>query len=195
MVIPGMHGLETTMKLKKFPNTKEIPIIALTAVGGSDFIKECFNQGVSSFIRKPFNSKKLVDEINRVVRSRKKMAKKILIISDEQKDITMITMNLMRHGYQVVTASNGKLDVDQILKDKPDLILMDEESSKDGVPAGLEELKSSDKKVTVPIILITGQASEKEIKKSATRFGAKDFVTKPVCCNEVVDKVEKVLGN
>ncbi len=194
MVIPGMHGLETTIKLKKIPSTKDIPIIAITAVGGSDFIKECFEQGISAYIKKPFNSQKLIDEIDRVIGSQKKSTNKILIISNEPTDVTMITMNLMRHGYHVESTSNGKINVNQTLKNKPDLILMDDESSEDGVSAITEQLKSSDKKVTIPIILITGQVSPEKIKKNASQFGVEEIIAKPVCCNEVLDKVKKVLG-
>lgn len=195
MVIPGMHGLETTMKLKKLPSTTHIPIIALTAVGGTDFIKECFDQGVSAFIRKPFNPKILIKEIDRLRGSQKRFAKKILIISDEPTDSTMITMYLMKHGYHVETAFNGKIEIDQILKAKPDLILIEDKRSDEGVSAIVEQLNSSKNKNLIPIILITDQVLTKEIGKKTTQLGVKDFVTKPVCCNEVMDKLRKVLGN
>ena len=65
MILPGMHGLEATKKLKKIPETKEIPIIAFTALGSQDFTEKCFQNGICDFIRKPFEPNELFEKIER----------------------------------------------------------------------------------------------------------------------------------
>jgi len=52
MILPGMHGLEATIKLKQNPVTKDIPIVALTVMDSSEFVATCFKEGVSAFIKK-----------------------------------------------------------------------------------------------------------------------------------------------
>jgi len=193
MVLPGMHGLEAAMKIKKFPKTKDIPIIALTAVGGSDFIKECYDEGICAFIHKPYNPIELVSKMEKFLARQKKPVKKILIINGEPAVATMITMSLMRQGYNVITASDGRRDMEQAFNAKPDLILLDDSFSEESASYLTEQLKKLDKKKSIPLILMTDQSAEKKIKKKATRWRAKDFLTKPVTCKEVINAVNKIL--
>lgn len=65
MILPGMHGLEATIELKRMPETKEIPIIALTAMSMPDFQHACYQDGVCAFIKKPYEPEDLFDEIGK----------------------------------------------------------------------------------------------------------------------------------
>jgi len=70
MILPGMHGLEAAKKLKEIPETKEIPIIAFTAMTVPGFKQECFKEGICDFIRKPYESKELHEKIQKNIRKK-----------------------------------------------------------------------------------------------------------------------------
>jgi len=70
MILPGMHGLEAAKKLKEVPETKEIPIIAFTAMTVTGFKQECFKEGICDFIRKPYESKELYEKIEKNIRKK-----------------------------------------------------------------------------------------------------------------------------
>lgn len=67
MILPDMHGLDATIKLKTSPETKDIPIIALSAVGSPDFIKACSQEGVAAYVKKPYDPKELFKTIEKFV--------------------------------------------------------------------------------------------------------------------------------
>jgi len=63
MLLPDMNGLDAAKELKKDERTKDIPIIAVTAMGTPNILEECMQAGISVFMRKPYDSKELVDKI------------------------------------------------------------------------------------------------------------------------------------
>ena len=68
MILPDMHGLDAAIKLKQNPGTRDIPLIAVSAVGSPDFTKACLQEGLSAYIRKPYNPRELFKVIERYVR-------------------------------------------------------------------------------------------------------------------------------
>jgi CheY-like chemotaxis protein len=67
MILPDMHGLDATIKIKQNPETKNIPILALSAVGSPDFLKACLQEGISAYIRKPYDPRELFKTIEKYV--------------------------------------------------------------------------------------------------------------------------------
>jgi CheY-like chemotaxis protein len=67
MILPDMHGLDATIKLKRNPETGNIPIIALSAVGSPDFMKACLQEGILAYVRKPYDPRELFKTIEKYV--------------------------------------------------------------------------------------------------------------------------------
>ena len=63
LVMPKMGGYEVCRRLKKNPETKNIPIILFTASAGNDIIEKCPACGADDYIIKPFDSADLVAKI------------------------------------------------------------------------------------------------------------------------------------
>ncbi|MFQ6040015.1 MAG: response regulator [Candidatus Poribacteria bacterium] len=57
--LPKMDGLELTQKIKESPDTKDIPIIALTAYAMKGDKEKFLNSGCDAYIGKPINTKEL----------------------------------------------------------------------------------------------------------------------------------------
>lgn len=69
MILPDMHGLDAAIKLKQDPETRTIPIIALSAVGSPDFTKACLQEGIAAYVRKPYEPRELFRIIEKFVRT------------------------------------------------------------------------------------------------------------------------------
>ena len=63
IVIPKLDGYEVCKRLKQSPDTKNIPIIILSASGLKDVEESCLTIGADDFVRKPYNSEGLVSKI------------------------------------------------------------------------------------------------------------------------------------
>jgi CheY-like chemotaxis protein len=68
MILPDLHGLDVTIKLKRSTETRAIPIIALSAVGSPDFVKACMQEGIVAYVRKPYDPRELFKTIEKYVR-------------------------------------------------------------------------------------------------------------------------------
>lgn len=121
------------------------------------------------------------------------MAKKILIVDDDQEIVMLIAARLRANQYEIVVANDAVQAIFKARKEKPDLILLDNR-----MPAGsglsvLATLRQTSDKILTPIIFITAYPSEK-IKEEALEKGATDFIGKPFDANDLLGKIRKAFG-
>ncbi len=63
MRLPDITGWEATRRLKAQPETRHIPIIALTAQSTSEDLRRCFDAGCDAFMTKPIQFAQLFTKI------------------------------------------------------------------------------------------------------------------------------------
>src|SRR5262245_7692835 len=103
---------------------------------------------------------------------------KILVVDDEEHIVMILKDSLEFSGFQVITAYNGFEALEQVEKDRPDLIVLDIGMPKlDGWEV-CRRLKGSDATKNIPIIILTAYAQTSDKRKGA-ELGADRFVTKP----------------
>jgi CheY-like chemotaxis protein len=69
IMMPKMDGYQVCEVLREKEETKDIPIIFVTAkTEVKDWTHAIFNVGVNSYITKPINSKKLLDKVKSVLK-------------------------------------------------------------------------------------------------------------------------------
>ncbi len=69
IMMPKMDGYQVCEALREKEDTKEIPIIFVTAkTEVKDWTHAIFNVGVNSYITKPINPKKLLDKVKSVLK-------------------------------------------------------------------------------------------------------------------------------
>jgi two-component system alkaline phosphatase synthesis response regulator PhoP len=67
IMMPKLDGYETCKILKADPDTKNIPVILLSAKGRNVDQKMGFQVGADDYITKPFSPRKLVERINMIL--------------------------------------------------------------------------------------------------------------------------------
>ena len=70
LMLPKMDGYHVARLLKFDESYKDIPIIMLTARGQSQDRQQGFNCGANAYMVKPFDSKELIAEIEKLLASR-----------------------------------------------------------------------------------------------------------------------------
>jgi len=109
----------------------------------------------------------------------KKSSKKILVVDDEKDILEMLKYNLEKEGYEVSTATNGKLAVDTAIKVKPNLILLDIMMPEmDGVET-CRKLRELPEVSQTHITFLTARAEEYS-EVAAFDAGADDYIVKPI---------------
>jgi CheY-like chemotaxis protein len=62
VMMPALDGLEATRRLRGFPDTRDIPIITLTALDQAR--EKALDAGANDFLAKPINSRLLFAKVN-----------------------------------------------------------------------------------------------------------------------------------
>jgi two-component system cell cycle response regulator DivK len=63
IMLPGMDGWEATRAIRANPETKNIPILAATALFRDSDLKSCMDAGCNSYIVKPFTFQELQEKV------------------------------------------------------------------------------------------------------------------------------------
>ena len=116
--------------------------------------------------------------------------KKILIVDDDVAHRTMLKVNLMGAGYEIVEADDGDQVLPALEQEEVDLILMDLKMQR---MDGMEALKLLRERGRMePVVVITAFSSV-ESAVEAMKQGALDYVTKPVDIESLKLTVAKAL--
>ena len=124
------------------------------------------------------------------------MAKKILLIEDEEIIIELLHRKLLQEGYEVFVARDGEEGLKKMreMEPKPDLILLDIIMPKMGGFEVMEEMKKDEKLKDIPVIVISNSGQPVELDR-AKKLGAKDWLIKTEFDpKEVLEKVKKQIG-
>ena len=192
MILPGMHGLEATIRIKDNPRTKDIPIFAVTAMGSSEFAEACQQDGICVFIKKPYDFKELLVHIQQYTAPAGLEEKKILIINDDPSLVTLMASYLKEYGYDVISRPPRLFSVKDVQKANPDVILLDIGLLEHWGVAIFEILKKTRSTKSIPIILMASQLTPEELKKITGQLGAEDYVAHLFEFDEVDRKIKKL---
>jgi two-component system, cell cycle response regulator DivK len=118
---------------------------------------------------------------------------KVLLVEDNEMNRDMLSRRLIRRGFEVVFAVNGKQGVDLARSERPDIILMDMSLPiMDGWEA-TRCVKSDDATRSVPVIGLTAHAMSGD-RERAIEAGCDDYDTKPVELDRLIGKIERLLN-
>lgn len=189
MIMPGMHGLEATIKLKEDFLTQDIPIIALTIMSSPKFVQECYKAGVAGYIKKPYDPRILLETVVRAIGKPEKKVLNILIIAGASRLATMIEMRLLRQGHQVKTFAGGKSALSRAGKEPPNLIFLDVSLPEKHVAQVFEELKKAPEVKGIPLILFSPQFDDDQLAEEVERRGAQGFISSPSQLGEILSRI------
>jgi CheY-like chemotaxis protein len=69
IMMPGMDGWEAAREIRAHPETKEIPILAATALFRDSDLKTCIEAGCNGYIVKPFTFQELQGKVRELIPS------------------------------------------------------------------------------------------------------------------------------
>ena len=118
---------------------------------------------------------------------------RILYIEDTENNRILVTRQLERKGYQVLTAEDATTGLALAAKEQPDLILMDM-----GLPdvdgwEATRRLKTNPKLCHIPIIALTAHVMQGD-RESSLEAGCDDYDTTPFQFPRLISKIERLLA-
>ena len=100
LMLPGIQGLDVCRIIKSDQETKEIPIIMVTALGQEEDIVKGLETGADDYITKPFSIKVLIARVNAVLKRSNEVGE------DKSKDILINGINIKTRSREVWVNKN-----------------------------------------------------------------------------------------
>jgi len=148
------------------------------------------------------------------------MAKKVLVVDDDESTVKFLSAALKENGYEAIGALNGKDGLEKIQSENPDLVILDVMMPKKTGFVLFKQLRRDEKFKDLPVIMLTGvaevledldtQSDEDEVKpfdslREAMRKSIREmrdeglikpdmFIDKPIDPELVVAKVKELIG-
>ncbi len=119
ILMPGKDGWQTIAMLKDDPDTRDVPIVIVSAMDNRDL---GFSLGVHDYVVKPFDRDALINALGRIDHG---SVKDVLVVDDEAVACDLICEILDDGGYTTRRAHNGREALDRIREQKPDAIFLD----------------------------------------------------------------------
>ena len=121
------------------------------------------------------------------------MAKKILVVDDEIRVLTVIQKRLESSGYEVITAMDGNEALLKARGENPDLIILDLILPKLNGYQVCSILKRDSFYKQIPILMLTARTQEKDVDEGM-RVGADAYMTKPFKNEILLGQIEQLLS-
>jgi twitching motility two-component system response regulator PilH len=113
---------------------------------------------------------------------------KILIADDSPSDRQFLLEELTKCGYECVIAEGGAEAIAKSKTERPDLILMDIIMPGTNGYEATRAITRDEATRHIPVIVCTGKDLETD-RLWGLRQGAKDYVTKPIDLDALIDKI------
>jgi len=113
----------------------------------------------------------------------------ILVVDDEPHIVELVRYNLVREGFDVAVAYDGRDALEKAREHSPDLVILDLMLP---YVDGLEVCRQLRRGSSVPILMLTAKDGEQD-RVRGLDLGADDYVTKPFSPRELVARVRAIL--
>ncbi len=123
-----------------------------------------------------------------------KKTKVILCIEDEQEMIDLIRLILGRRGFEIRGAYGGKVGLETIRKDHPDLVLLDLMMPEMDGWEVYQQMKADEATRNIPVIVVTAKAQSIDKVLGLHIAKVDDYIAKPFSPQELLTSVDNVLG-
>ena len=212
MHMPGMDGIAVAEEIRKNQTRNMKPIIFMySSVEKDNIIQQCKDLGIQQYLTKPVKMKdffKLLHEgkshsklkPGQQVTTRDESitiepGKTILIAEDNNINMKLLTVMLLKTGVRVISAANGDEAIVQFRENKVDLVFMDiHMPEKDGFQATQEIRKTEAPGTRIPIIALTAIAMPGDREK-CIEAGMDDYLSKPFRKDDLFIVLRKYLMN
>ena len=117
---------------------------------------------------------------------------KLLLVEDNEMNRDMLSRRLMRRGFEVVVAVDGREGVTAAERESPDLILMDMSLPVTDGWEATRLIRAGAGTAHIPVIALTAHAMAGDRDK-AIEAGCDDYDTKPIELERLLGKIQALL--
>jgi two-component system cell cycle response regulator len=219
VTMPVMDGVECLSKLKAASDTKDIPVIMLTAEAGKENVLKIAKMGIRDYIVKPFTEADVIDRVSRLVTLQPKSAAaapaaapapaapkkprtvtdalKILVVDEHPAIVESIIKAVTPRGWKVVGCktpleAQAHVATTVAAEDTPDVILINLAYEAKAAIKFFVTARSHPHMKNVPVLGMSVKTATFE-QGEARESGFAGVLTKPLDITEVPDRIARAM--
>lgn len=193
--MPLMDGFTLCSILKATPDIHDIPVIILSSHDKDADIEHGFEVGASAYVSKTNAQQQLPQVIESLLEKASLLKKRlVLVVDDSQIIINIIRKGLIKEGFEVLTAPNGKVALEILSEHMPDMIISDLNMPvMDGL-SFCRTLRLTPKYSGIPFVAMSSE-SDRYRMRQMLQSGAATYIVKPFNVDQLIIMVEKLLSD
>ena len=122
------------------------------------------------------------------------MSKKVLIADDEPNIVTSLEYLMQKRGYEVKVARNGDEALALVESFLPDVVLLDVMMPRRSGYEVCQQIRERADWRHIKVVMLSAKGREAEVNKGLS-LGADSYVTKPFSNQELIAKIDELLGD
>jgi CheY-like chemotaxis protein len=152
VLMPGLDGWAVLGRLKADPEVADIPVIMLTIVEDKNL---GYALGASDYLTKPIDRTRLVAVLQKYRRDG--VAGLALVIDDDTTQRQLLRTILEKDGFSVGEAENGRVALERVAAQRPDVILLDLMMPEMDGFEFVAELRQHQEWRSIPVVVVTAK--------------------------------------
>jgi PAS domain S-box-containing protein len=152
VMMPDVDGWSVLAGLKSDPDLAAIPVVMLTI---TDERSKGYALGVAEYLTKPIEQQQLLEVLGRYRGPRQ--GGSVLVVEDDAATRQAVRRALAPEGWQVTEAENGRVGLERVAAQRPDLILLDLGMPEMDGFEFVEELRRRPEWRPIPVFVITAR--------------------------------------
>jgi CheY-like chemotaxis protein len=186
--MPGMDGWAVLTALKADPDLADIPVIMLSIVDEKGM---GYALGAADYLTKPINWERLPGTLRKYQRAQPPCP--VLVVEDDADLREMMRRTLEKGGWAVIEAANGRVALERLIEQRPELILLDLMMPEMDGFQFLEEVRKHEEWRLIPIVVVTAkdltEEDHRRLSASEARVLQKGLYSREEMLREVRDLV------
>jgi PAS domain S-box-containing protein len=191
--MPGMSGWEVLSTLKLEEQTANIPVIMMTILEQEDIGRAL---GASDYLLKPIEPAKLTEAIERYVT---KTGAQILVVEDDEPTRDLMCRTLASAGHRILEAENGRVALDLLDVEHPDLIVLDLMMPVMDGFAFLHHVNEDENRAHIPTIVATARSlsevERRELREVTERVIQKGSYSREELLDTICRQANKLIAH
>jgi signal transduction histidine kinase/CheY-like chemotaxis protein len=159
ILMPHKDGWQVLHELKADLTTRDIPIIVLSIVDQKDL---GYRLGAVDYLLKPFDRETILTALARISPHRGRL----LVVDDDPQVVDLVRQLLDDQSYEIKSASDGEEALEEIARQRPDVVLLDLLMPRMDGFGVIEALRHDPRYQDIPVVVLTAKALTPEEKTS-----------------------------
>lgn len=192
--MPHLDGYALCKAVKSSPESAHLPVLICSALGEAADLERGFDAGADDYLVKPVLPEELTTRVRHMFAGQIPGSReRILVVDDSPAQRHYVEDCLLRQGFDVVTAENGRLGLEKARTLAPDLIVSDYDMPEMTGFEMVHALKRDPATRDIPVVMLTARDSRRDVAQMRAA-GATAYLVKPFAQDKCIATVERTLA-